>query len=135
MIVALKDDDTLLLIREYGAGIDEYTLGFPKGALGKHEDVLLGANRELKEEVGFGADRLEHLKTFSTSPGYLSSRMHLILARDLYAEKLPGDEPEPLEVVEWPLDDIDGLLAQDDFHEARSIAALLCLQQRLKNEC
>lgn len=133
MIVPLLDNETLLLIREYGAGIEEYTLGFPKGALDKGEAVLEGANRELKEEVGYGAHQLEQLKTFSNSPGYMSSRMHLVLAQDLYPEKLEGDEPEPIEVVPWSLNNLDALLRRDDFHEARSIAALTLLQQRIKS--
>ncbi|MDF1655745.1 MAG: ADP compounds hydrolase NudE [Coxiellaceae bacterium] len=129
MIVPLLDDETFLLIREYGAGIDEYTLGFPKGALGKEEDVLAGADRELMEEVGYGSHDLTLLKTFSTSPGYMSSRMHLVVARDLYEKRLPGDEPEPIEVVPWKIKDIDQLLQRDDFNEARSVAALLMVAQ------
>lgn len=134
MIVPILNNDTLLLIREYGAGIDEYTLGFPKGALDKNEEVLEGANRELKEEVGYGSHQLQHLKTFSTSPGYMSSRMHLVMATDLYEERLQGDEPEPIEVVPWPLARWQELLQRPDFHEARSLAALLYVQQRLQHE-
>jgi ADP-ribose diphosphatase len=47
-----------------------------------------------------------------------------VLARDLYPKSLPGDEPEPIEVVPWRLDAIDELLAREDFNEARSVAAL-----------
>ena len=47
------------------------------------------------------------------------------MAKDLYPESLPGDEPEPLEVIKWPLDKVDELLKRDDFQEARSISALL----------
>ncbi len=129
MIVPMLDDETFLLIREYGAGIDEYTLGFPKGALGKEEDILEGADRELMEEVGYGANDLKLVKTFSTSPGYMSSRMHLVIARDLYEKRLPGDEPEPIEVVPWKVKDIEQLLARDDFNEARSVAALLMMSR------
>src|SRR5579859_7273979 len=55
IIVPLRDDDTVLLVREYGAGIDRYELGLPKGRLDRDETVAQGANRELKEEIGFGA--------------------------------------------------------------------------------
>ncbi|MGB3620927.1 MAG: ADP compounds hydrolase NudE, partial [Ketobacter sp.] len=50
--------------------------------------------------------------------------IHIVLAQDLYPKTLPGDEPEPLEVVEHPLEDIESLLAMDDFTEARALAAL-----------
>ena len=51
--------------------------------------------------------------------------MTLFMAQDLYPESLIGDEPEPLEVIKWPLDRADELLAREDFQEARSISALL----------
>ena len=57
-----------------------------------------------------------------------------VLATDLFDERLPGDEPEPLEVVRWPLSDLRGLYARDDFTEARSLAALVLAQQRLSTQ-
>lgn len=53
------------------------------------------------------------------------------LAEGLTPAPLPGDEPEPLEVIHWPLDDLDGLLARDDLTEARSIAALFLARARM----
>lgn len=52
MIIPLVDAETLLLIREYGAGVDDYTLGFPKGLIDEGETPRMAANRELQEEVG-----------------------------------------------------------------------------------
>jgi len=56
--------------------------------------------------------------------------MTLVLARDLYPSQLEGDEPEPLEVVRWPLARIDELLQRDDFIEAYAFAALILLRHR-----
>jgi len=75
--------------------------------------------------VGFGAKDFTALKKVVMAPSYFSSEMTLFMATDLYPESLPGDEPEPLEVIKWPLDKADELLARDDFQEARSISALL----------
>ncbi len=132
MIVPLLDDDTLLLIREYCVGVDDYVLGFPKGAVEYGEELIHTANRELMEEVGYAARELTSLGRFSTSPGYMTSVMDVMLARDLYPQVEEGDEPEPIQVVKWPLSDIDTLLAQPDFHEARSIAALLLVERQYK---
>ena len=125
LIVPFYDAETLLLIREYGAGTHSYGLGFPKGLIDAGELPEIAANRELKEEVGFGSKNLQKLKTVTMAPSYFSSEMHLFMAFDLYPEQLEGDEPEPLEVIKWPLAKIDELLARDDFQEARSISALL----------
>lgn len=132
LIVPFYDKDTLLLIREYGAGTHSYSLGFPKGLIDKGELPEVAANRELKEEVGFGAKRLQKLKTVTMAPSYFSSEMHLFMAFDLYSEQLEGDEPEPLEIIKWPLAKIDELLARDDFQEARSISAILLALKALK---
>jgi len=58
--------------------------------------------------------------------------MTLFTARSLYPEQLAGDEPEPLEQIVWSLDNVDELLAQPDFTEARSVAALLMTLRQLK---
>ncbi len=124
MIVAINQHQELILIREYAAGTERYELAFPKGLIEDGETPEQAGNRELKEEAGYGATQLSQLKSFTLAPGYLTHKMYLIFAEDLYLEKLEGDEPEPIEVIHWPLKDLDSLMAQDDFTEARSIAAL-----------
>src|ERR1043165_6139843 len=68
IIVPMRDDDTVLLVREYGVGVDRYELGLPKGRLDRDETVEQGTNRELKEEIGYGARQLRILTTLSLSP-------------------------------------------------------------------
>ncbi len=131
LVVPMVDDDTVLLIREYGAGVEGYYLGLPKGACNPGEDRLRAANRELMEEVGYGAHHLEFVKTLTLSPGYMGHDIDVILARDLYPRRLPGDEPEPIEVVPWSLSDLGALMGRDDFTEARSLAALYLVRELL----
>ncbi len=134
LILPLLDPDTLLLIREYSAGTDRYELGFPKGVIEPGEDPLAAANREIREEVGYAARDLRPMHRLSLVPGYIGHRTQVVLARDLYGSPLPGDEPEPLEVVPWRLAHLDALLARDDFDEARCVAALLLLERYLRSE-
>jgi ADP-ribose diphosphatase len=130
MVVAI-DHHELILVREYGVGIEAYTLGFPKGLIGPGETPEHAAHRELQEEAGLGARQVRTLTTFTMNPGYSSMKTHVVLAEDLYPSTLPGDEPEPLEVVRWPIKDLDGLLGHPDFQESRSVAALMWVE-RLK---
>ena len=58
--------------------------------------------------------------------------MHVLLGEDLYPNKLEGDEPEPLEIVRYPLSQLDALLVSDEFNEARNLAALYSLLDHLK---
>ncbi|MEM1243896.1 MAG: ADP compounds hydrolase NudE [Pseudomonadota bacterium] len=128
IIVPLQADDTLLLVSEYAAGLDRYELAFPKGMVNAGEDLVAATDRELKEEIGFGAKNIEAIKQTSAIPGYWGNHATIMLARDLYPEKLIGDEPEPLEVVPWKIQDYKQLLKREDFTEARSIAALLLVK-------
>ncbi|MCF1183371.1 ADP compounds hydrolase NudE [Marichromatium gracile] len=131
MIVPMLDAETVLLIREYGAGSERYELGLPKGVVEPDEHPLAAANRELQEEVGHGARTLRIIDRVSLVPGYIAHRSLIVLAQDLYPSRLPGDEPEEIEVVPWRLDALDALLAREDFDEARAIAALFLAQRAL----
>jgi ADP-ribose diphosphatase len=134
LIVPMQDAHTLLLVREYGAGTDRYEMGFPKGIVEPGEDPLEAAGREIREEIGRGARDLRLLHRVSLAPGYIQHQTHIVLARSLFPEVAEGDEPEPIEVVPWRLDDLDTLLARDDFTEARSIAALFLVRSFLDRE-
>ncbi|MDN5849526.1 MAG: ADP compounds hydrolase NudE [Nitrococcus sp.] len=132
LIVPVLDDDTVLLVREYAAGTDRYELGLPKGRVEHGEEPLAAAARELREEVGYAARRLTLLRRVTLAPGYLSHQTQLVLAEELYPAYLEGDEPEALEVVPWPLSDLQGLLACEELTEARSIAALFIVREHLE---
>ncbi|SHO58369.1 ADP compounds hydrolase NudE [Vibrio quintilis] len=131
MMVPVTQKGDLLLVREYAAGTQRYELGFPKGLIDPGETAEEAANRELKEEVGFGAHQLTFLKEVILAPSYFSGKMSLFIAKELYPEKLEGDEPEPLEVIRWPLNQAEELLTHLDFCESRSISALLLALRHL----
>lgn len=134
MVVPLLDEETVLLIREYCAGMNRYELGFLKGRIESGEDLLDAANREMQEEVGYAASRLDLIRSVTVAPGYLFHKTHIVLARGLYPKQLPGDEPEPIEVIPWKLNDLDSLLLRDDFTESRSITAFYLIRELLARE-
>lgn len=134
LVVPVTQSRSVLLVREYAAGVDRYEVSLPKGRVEPGEDMLAAANRELMEEVGVGARRMERITGLTLAPGYLGHVTEVILARDLYPQSLPGDEPEPPEVVEWSLDDLPGLLAREDCTEARTLAALYIVRDLIGSE-
>ncbi len=134
LIVPLLDEGTVLLVREYAAGTESYELGFPKGRIERDEPLLEAANRELMEEIGYGAKRLERITSLTLAPGFLGHATEIVLARELYPQRLEGDEPEELEVVPWALDDVERLWRSGECSEARTLAALFITKEIL-NGC
>ncbi len=134
MVVPMLDDHRFVMIEEYAAGTEDYQLSFPKGLVEFGEELFAGANRELKEEAGYGAKRMHHLAEYTLSPNYMSHRMQVVIAQELYEEKLEGDEPEPLGVHIFSFNDLPTLLARKDFSEARAIAALYMARDYMQQQ-
>lgn len=133
IVVPVTENGEAILVREYACGLHRYEVGLPKGRLERGESVLDGANREMKEEIGYGARRLQVLRSLTLAPAYMSHQTHAVLAQDLYPESLEGDEPETLETLRWPLDRLEDLVFREDVSEGRSIAALFLARERLRN--
>lgn len=133
MVVPIdKENQSILLIQEYSVGTERYELGFVKGLMDPDETPEQSANRELQEEIGFKANKLTLLRSVNTSPGYMNNMMHIFLAEDLTPSQLTGDEPEPLDIVSYPLASIETLLHHPDFCEARNLTALYLLRDLMK---
>ena len=130
MVVAIDGGD-MLLVREYAMGTERYEVGFVKGRMDAGETPEQSANRELQEEIGLGATSWVHLRTINSSVGFMNNPMHILLAQNVYSSKLEGDEPEPLQVVRVPLANINELLYDPEFNEAKNLTALYLLRDYL----
>ena len=128
MIIPVLGND-ILFIREYAAGIDGYSLTFPKGKIDDGESILVAANRELQEEVGYKSEKIKKIYTLDLAPGYMNHKTHIILAEDLVPSKLNGDEPEDLEVIKCKKNDINKLLFKNNNIDSRVLASLYIYSQ------
>lgn len=131
VMVLPVDGNELIMIKEYAVGTERYELGFVKGLMDLGETMEQSANRELQEEIGLKAKEFVFLRSVHISVGFMNAKMHILLARDFSPSKLEGDEPEPLQIVRYPLDKIDELLNNPDFYEARNLTALYSLRDYL----
>ena len=87
VILPMVDADHVCLIRNYRMAVGETLLELPAGTLEPNEDPAVTAHRELIEETGYRAEKIEKLCEFYMSPGILNERMHLFLATGLKAGK------------------------------------------------
>lgn len=123
----------LLMVREYAVGPERYEVCFPKGLIDEGESPEQAANRELQEEIKMAAQKLTPLRALYSSPSHMFGLMHVFIAEQLSPSSREGDEPEPLEIVSLPLTDIDHLLADPRFADAKSLAALFLLREHLRH--
>lgn len=134
IIVPLTDNGTLFLVKEYSTAFDEYRLDLPGGKIDPGNDALETANRELQEEIGFKAGRLDQIGTFTVSPGYMTQKSHIFIARNLSESKREGDEHEPLEIIKHPFNRFEELIESGQLSEARAIAALYLARNFLNKQ-
>lgn len=131
MVLPIENNE-LIMIQEYAVGSERYELGLVKGLIDKNEQPFHAANRELQEEIGMAARDIAPLRILYGSPSHMYSPMHTFIARDLYPSKLDGDEPEPLIQIRVPLNQLDDLINDSNFGDARVLSALMLLQRKLK---
>jgi ADP-ribose diphosphatase len=124
LVVAMPDPTTVLLVREYAVGLDRFELTLPMGRIEPGESAIAAANRELMEETGFSAARLRSLHTLTLAPGIFGYQAEIILATELTPCALGGDEPEPLELVYWPIARLDQIGTTGEISEARTLSSL-----------
>jgi ADP-ribose pyrophosphatase len=132
IIVPIDKDGNLLFVRQYrhAAGID--LLELPAGTLEKGEDPAVCAAREIREETGFAADKLEKIGDFYLAPGYSTEFMHVYLAQELRHDPLEADADEFLSVEAIPLAEAFQMAERGEMPDAKSLAALLLAKSYLK---
>ena len=103
-VVPLKDDGMVVLIRQFRHAAGGFIYEIPAGKLDHQEDPKDCAARELEEEVGYRAGRLELLTSIWTAPGFTDEVIHIYRGTNLQPGRQQLDQDEVLEIVEWPLE-------------------------------
>ncbi len=132
-IVPIHDDGTITLVRQYRAALDADVWEIPAGLRDVDgEPAELTAGRELAEEVGLRAERLEHLLTFHNSPGFCDESVVIYVASGLHEvpDDRQGAEEEHMVVARMPLDDAVAMVDDGRITDAKSVIALLALDRR-----
>ncbi|MCU0269085.1 MAG: NUDIX hydrolase [Acidimicrobiales bacterium] len=133
-VVPLLDDDTVVLVRQYRAALDLELLEIPAGKRDlAGEPPELTAHRELQEEIGMRAGRLEKLAEFFNSPGFCDEHSHVYLGRELEPAEasLQGVEEQHLTIERLALDEVPARIADGTIVDAKTIIGLSLAMRRL----
>ena len=136
-VVPVHGDGTVTLVRQYRAALDEDLLEIPAGKRDvSDEPPERTAHRELEEEVGLRAGRLELLAEFINSAGFSDERSLVYLGRDLTTcdVDLQGVEEQHMTIEVVHLDDVPGLIADRRLTDAKTIIGLTLARERLAGE-
>jgi len=118
-------DPTILLIKQYRYATLDDLFEIPAGRLNPGEDPRVCAERELLEEVGVKAGRVERLTTIWTTPGFTDERIHLFWATDLTTGQHAREPDEFIEVTPKPLSEVLALIRSGEICDAKTCLAIL----------
>ena len=131
VILPVFDDGTVALVRQYRHPAVRYLLEAPAGTLDEGERPEDGAARELQEELGLVAGRMEKLSEFFVSPGFCEEKMWVFLATELTEGRQQPDEDEVLEVVRLPINEALEMISSSEIQDAKTIIALILAAPRV----
>lgn len=132
VMAPLDAERNIWFVRQYRHAAGTALLELPAGTLGREEDPAAGAARELQEEIGMRAGKLERLASFWLAPGYSTELMHAFLATELTPSQLPPDEDEDLHIEKVPWQQALAMAQTGEIQDAKSLACLFAVARRLE---
>ena len=124
VMVPVDAQGNLWFVRQYRHAAGKWLLELPAGTLEEGEDIESCAHRELREEIGMAAGKVQKIGEFYIAPGYSTEFLHIYLASDLSPAPLPGDDDEFIQVESLTIDQAYALAGQGSIPDAKTLAAL-----------
>ena len=131
-LIPINSRGQIIFIRQYRHPAGQVLLELPAGTLDEGESPEECALRELREEIGMSAKKLEKVGEFFLAPGYSTESMYIYLATELSPDPLQGDEDEFITVESLTIRDLHDLVSQGVIQDAKSLAALYLAQPYLR---
>jgi ADP-ribose pyrophosphatase len=124
-VVALDEQNNILLVRQFRHAVDKFLLEIPAGGIDPGEEPLDSVRRELQEEIGYFPRKIDKLGGFYSVPGYGTEYLHCFLATDLVPSRLIAEDTDDIELVRVSPNEIPRLIASGEICDGKTIAALL----------
>ncbi len=133
-LAAVTREGKMVMVRQYRKAAEKAVLEVPAGKIEKDEDHRLTAERELKEETGYSAGKIEYITSFYSSVGYSTEVIYLYYATDLTPGETNFDDNESIEILEYDLPELKKMVLRGEIEDAKTIAAILLVESITEKE-
>ena len=124
-VVPVTEKGTILLVKQYRNALDQESLEIPAGGIEPGETPLECVTREIEEETGYRAGKMEHLMTIVTAIGFCDEKIPIYVASDLRPSKQHLDEDEFIDVKEFTIEEIKEMIFDGRIIDAKTISGVL----------
>ncbi len=131
-LIPIDSDGKIVLVRQYRHPASEILLELPAGTLEHDEDPRTCAVRESREEIGMSPGKLTNLGGTYLAPGYSTEFIQYFLAQDLTYDPLTPDSDEDLCIERFTWQEIQGMIARQEFRDAKTLVGLCLARQQLR---
>ncbi len=131
VIVALTEKRNIIFVKQFRYPLQKEIIELPAGKLDEKEEPRICAARELKEETGYSAGKIDYLGSIYTTPGYSNEELHIFLAEDLVKGEHSREEGEEgMQILELPLEKAVSMISEGKIKDAKTIAGIFFFLSR-----
>lgn len=130
-IVGITDENEILLVKQYRKAVDRVLLELPAGKIEVNEEPKETAFKELKEETGYRAGKLEYLLEFYTSPGFSTEKVYIFIAENMLKGEQELESGEYIDVESYKIDDLVEMIDNGDIIDSKTIIGIYAIKDAL----
>ncbi|HKK96471.1 MAG TPA: NUDIX hydrolase [Anaerovoracaceae bacterium] len=134
VVVAITDNNKILMVSQFRKPFDKDVFELPAGKLDGEENPKDAALRELKEETGYTAKNIQLLTSLYPSVGYTNEILYIYLCTDLEPGETDFDDNEAIDIYEYDLELLVGMVLAGKIHDGKTIAGILIANETIKKE-
>jgi ADP-ribose pyrophosphatase len=128
-IVPITDDGCMILVKQYRKSVEKFLLEIPAGKIEVNEEPKETGLRELAEETGYKANKMEYLFEFYTSPGFSNEKIYLFLATDLEEGEVKPESDEYIKVEKYKIEELVDMVIRGEINDGKTIVAIFYAQK------
>ena len=124
-VLPILEDGRAVLLKQYRVAVEKHLIELPAGTCEPNEEPIITAGRELAEETGYIAGKIEPLTVFYSSPGILHEEMHLFLATDLKPGPSNLEDGEDIELILADWTEVRRMIFAGEIQDAKTLVGLM----------